>query len=98
MRSLVASTFLTFARRKTLRIFLFVVFFLLAAVVVVSQFALTEQSKVIVDFSISAIEILGLVFVLFFGVRLLPDEQDQKTLDLLRLYARPRDVILGKYF
>ena len=65
---------------------------------VVGDWSIYQQAKVIKDFGLSAMSIFGLLIAVFIGIRLMVQELEQKT--LYNIASKPvhrYEIILGKY-
>jgi len=92
------NTYKIFWRRKIVYVFSFVAFLIILFSAVLSQLVLSEQLKIVVDFSLAGIELVWLIFVLFFGTRLLEEEKEHKTIELLHLKVKHIfSILLWKY-
>ncbi len=92
-------TFIEYVRKKILYIIFGIGAILMLATVIAGWLALSEQAKVIRDFSIWLIEIAWLVLVLFFGSNVLYQEISQNTIFLLASKnINRKNIILWKFF
>lgn len=98
MRAIAQYTCTEFLRKKILYVIVGIVLLLLVGSIIAGQLALSEQTKVIQDMSLGAIEICGLIMTLFFGSYLLADEISQWTIFLLlSKHINRASLLIGKY-
>lgn len=91
-------TFIEYLRKKMLYIIVWLGALLMVGTVLAGSLALSEQTKVIRDFSIGLIEIAGLILVLFFWSSVLQQEISNNTIFLLNAKNVKRsNIILGKF-
>jgi len=65
---------------------------------VVGEWSLGEQAKVIKDFGLSAMSIFGLLIAIFIGIRLMVQELEQRTIYIIAPKPIHRwEIVLGKY-
>jgi ABC-type transport system involved in multi-copper enzyme maturation permease subunit len=99
MLTICNNTIKEFIRNKILYIILITSILLVFLTIALSQLAMSEQKKIILDFSLTIIEVFGLISTLFLWSYLLKNEISNSTI-LLILSKRPskKDFILGKFF
>lgn len=99
MITICKNTIKEFIRNKILYIILITSILLVFLTITLSQLAMSEEKKIILDFSLTIIEVFGLISTLFLWSHLLKNEISNNTI-LLILSKRPskRDFILGKFF
>jgi len=87
----------TIRNRILINILLFAVA-LIALSLVIGEWSLGEQAKVIKDFGLSAMSLFGLLIALFIGIRLMVQELEQKTLYLVASKpVRRWEILFGKF-
>lgn len=93
------NTIKEFLRNKILYVILAAWIGLVFFTLILSSLALSETSKVVLDFAFSTIEIFGLITTLFLGSSLIYNEISKNTI-LLLLSKNPSRTtfILGKFF
>lgn len=99
MFNIALNTFREIVRNKFLYMILFFGFLFIVFSLVLGQLSLWEDSKIIVDFWLSMIEIFWLIWVLFVWSQLLFKEVEWKTIFLI--LSKPigrHEFILGKFF
>ncbi|MBN1781618.1 ABC transporter permease subunit [bacterium] len=83
--------------RVMINILLFAVGLILLSIVL-GEWSLGEQIKVIKDFGLSAMSIFGLLIAIFIGIRLMVQELEQRTIYLIASKPIRRwEIVLGKY-
>jgi Cu-processing system permease protein len=87
----------TIRNRILVNILLFAVFLILLSMVV-GEWSIHNQVKVIKDFGLSAMSLFGLLIAIFIGIRLMVQEMEQRTIYLiLSKPIRRWEFVLGKY-
>ncbi len=87
----------TIRNRILVNILLFAVFLILLSLVV-GEWSMGHQVKVIKDFGLSAMSLFGLLIAVFIGIRLMVQEMEQRTIYLiLSKPIRRWEFVLGKY-
>ncbi len=87
----------TIRNRILLNILLFAVGLILLSLVV-GDWSLHQQAKVIKDFGLSAMSIFGLLIAIFIGIRLMVQELEQRTIYVIASKPIHRwEIIVGKY-
>jgi Cu-processing system permease protein len=87
----------TIRNRILLNILLFAVFLILLSLVV-GEWSMGHQVKVIKDFGLSAMSLFGLLIAVFIGIRLMVQEMEQRTISLiLSKPIRRWEFVIGKY-
>jgi ABC-type transport system involved in multi-copper enzyme maturation permease subunit len=87
----------TIRNRVLLNILLFALGLILISLVV-GEWSLSHQAKVIKDFGLAAMSIFGLLIAVFIGIRLMVQEMEQRTIYLiLSKPIRRWEFLLGKY-
>ena len=87
----------TIRNRVLLNILLFAVGLILLSLVV-GDWSIYQQVKVIKDFGLSAMSIFGLLIAIFIGIRLMVQELEQRTIYVIASKPIHRwEIILGKY-
>ncbi|HDQ43916.1 MAG TPA: hypothetical protein ENN17_00255 [bacterium] len=92
------NTFKETVRNRVLLNILFFAVGLILLSLVVGDWSLYEQVKVIKDFGLSAMSIFGLLIAIFIGIRLMVQEMEQKTVYLIvSKPIRRWEFVIGKY-
>lgn len=92
------NTIKEFVRNKILYLVVWLSVWLIFLSMVLSKLALSEEQKIILDFSLSVIEIFGLITTLFLWTSLLYNEISKNTILLILSKNNSRkDFIIGKY-
>ncbi|MBS8121610.1 ABC transporter permease [Candidatus Vampirococcus lugosii] len=92
------NTFKEFIRNKIMYLMLFVATGFILFTIVLSSLAFIESEKIIIDFSLSLIEIFGLISTIFLGSSLLYSELSKNTILLILSKSPSRaKFILGKF-
>ena len=87
----------TIRNRVLLNILIFAVALILLSLVV-GEWSMYQQVKVIKDFGLSAMSIFGLLIAVFIGIRLMVQELEQKTIYLIvSKPIRRWEFVFGKY-
>lgn len=87
----------TIRNRILLNILMFAVGLILLSLVV-GEWSMENQAKVIKDFGLSAMSIFGLLIAIFIGIRLMVQELEQRTIYILASKPIHRwQIIIGKY-
>ena len=87
----------TIRNRVLLNILLFAVGLIVLSLVI-GDWSLHQQVKVIKDFGLSAMSIFGLLIAIFIGIRLMAQELEQKTIYVVASKPIHRwEIVLGKY-
>lgn len=87
----------TIRDRILLNILLFALGLILLALVI-GEWSIYQQVKVLKDFGLSAMSIFGLLIAIFIGIRLMVQETEQRTLYLIASKPVHRwEIVLGKY-
>jgi len=96
---IILNTIKEFIRNKILYTIVFISIWLIFLSLILSSLALSESNKIVIDFSLSIIEIFWLLTTLFLWSYLLYNEISKHTV-LLVLSKNPsrKDFILWKYF
>ncbi len=98
MINIAKNTFKEFVRNKILYVILFVAVSLIFFSIVLSTLALREADKIIIDFSLSLIELFGLISTIFLWSYMLYSELSKNTILLLLSKSPSRSkFILGKF-
>jgi ABC-type transport system involved in multi-copper enzyme maturation permease subunit len=98
---IIALSINTFRETIRNRVLLNSLFFALGIILlslVVGEWSIYQQAKVIKDFGLSAMSIFGLLIAVFIGIRLMVQELEQKT--LYNIASKPvhrYEIVLGKY-
>jgi Cu-processing system permease protein len=81
----------------TVNILLFALGLMLLAVVV-GDWSLGNQDKLILDFGLSAMSIFGLLSAVFIGIRLVAQEIESRTVEIIASKPVPRrEILIGKF-
>jgi len=84
--------------RVMLNILLFAIALILLSLVV-GDWSMGHQVKVIKDFGLSAMSLFGLLIALFIGIRLMVQELEQRTIYIIASKPIQRwEIVLGKFF
>ncbi len=84
--------------RVMINILLFAIALILLSLVV-GDWSMGHQVKVIKDFGLSAMSLFGLLIALFIGIRLMVQELEQRTIYIIASKPIQRwEIVLGKYF
>lgn len=87
----------TIRNRVLLNILIFAVGLILLSLVV-GDWSMGHQVKVIKDFGLSAMSIFGLLIAIFIGIRLMVQELEQRTIYVIASKPIHRwEIVLGKY-
>jgi ABC-type transport system involved in multi-copper enzyme maturation permease subunit len=87
----------TVRNRILINILLFAIGLILLSLIV-GDWSLKEQVKVIKDFGLSAMSIFGLLIAIFIGIRLMVQELEQKTIYIIASKPIRRwEIVTGKY-
>ena len=87
----------TIRNRILVNILLFAIALILLSLVV-GEWSLGHQSKVIKDFGLSAMSLFGLLIAIFIGIRLMVQEMEQRTVYLILSKPIHRwEFVIGKY-
>jgi ABC-type transport system involved in multi-copper enzyme maturation permease subunit len=87
----------TIRNRILINILLFAVALILLSMVV-GEWSLGHQSKVIKDFGLAAMSLFGLLIAIFIGIRLMVQEMEQRTVYLILSKPIHRwEFVIGKY-
>ncbi len=87
----------TIRNRVLVNILIFAIGLILLTLII-GDWSIYQQVKVIKDFGLSAMSIFGLLIAIFIGIRLMVEELEQKTIYVI--VSKPvhrREIILGKY-
>lgn len=98
MIAVIYNTRIFFVRKNMFTVISFLLLFCMFLSFLMSSLALTEWSKVIIDFFMTMTELVWVFFVLFFWSHVIADELKDKTMFLLR--SRRSDTtyfLLGKF-
>ena len=88
----------TIRNRILINILLFAIGLILLSLVI-GDWTLGQQVKVIKDFGLAAMSIFGLLIAIFIGIRLMVQEMEQKTIYIIASKPIHRwEIVLGKYF
>jgi ABC-type transport system involved in multi-copper enzyme maturation permease subunit len=93
-----ANTFREAIRDKVLYNLVFFALLVMGASVVIGNMTLGESVKIIMDLSLAAMEIFGLLIAIFVGIGLVHKEIQRRTISML--LAKPiarRSFVVGKY-
>jgi ABC-type transport system involved in multi-copper enzyme maturation permease subunit len=83
--------------RVLINILLFAIVLLLSSLVV-GEWTLGQQVKVMKDFGLSAMSIFGLLIAIFIGIRLMVQEMEQRTIYLIASKPIHRwEIVIGKF-
>lgn len=83
--------------RIMINILLFAVGLMLLSIIM-GEWSMGEQVKVIKDFGLSAMSIFGLLIAIFIGIRLIVQEMEQRTIYMIGSKPVHRyEIVLGKY-
>ncbi|MBN2103850.1 ABC transporter permease [bacterium] len=83
--------------RILINILLFAIALMLLSMIL-GEWSLGEQVKVIKDFGLSAMSIFGLLIAIFIGIRLIVQEMEQRTIYMIASKPIHRyHIVLGKY-
>jgi len=96
--AVVANTFREAIRDKVLYNLVFFALLVMGASVVIGNMTLGETIKIILDLSLAAMSVFGLLIAIFVGIGLVHKEIQRRTLYML--LARPisrRNFVIGKY-
>ena len=96
--AVVANTFREAIRDKVLYNLVFFALLVMGASVVIGNMTLGESIKIILDLSLAAMSVFGLLIAIFVGIGLVHKEIQRRTLYML--LARPisrRNFVIGKY-
>lgn len=92
------NTIKEFLRNKILRVIIWLAIWLIFLSIVLSKLALSEEQKIILDFSLTIIELFWLITTLFLGTNLLYNEISKNTILLILSKNHSRkDFILWKF-
>ena len=92
------NTFKETVRNRVLLNILFFAIGLILLSLVVGEWSMYQQEKVIKDFGLSAMSIFGFLIAVFIGIRLMVQEMEQRTIYLILSKPIPRwQFVLGKY-
>jgi ABC-type transport system involved in multi-copper enzyme maturation permease subunit len=87
----------TIRNRVMVNILLFAIGLILLSLVV-GDWSIYQQAKVIKDFGLSAMSIFGLLIAIFIGIRLMVQELEQRTIYIIASKPIHRwEIIVGKY-
>jgi ABC-type transport system involved in multi-copper enzyme maturation permease subunit len=87
----------TIRNRILINILLFAIGLILLSLIV-GDWSLNEQVKIIKDFGLSAMSIFGLLIAIFIGIRLMVQELEQKTIYIIASKPIHRwQIVSGKY-
>lgn len=93
------NTFKETVRNKVMANILLFAIGMVLMTMIVSNWSLDQQAKILKDFGLAAISIFGLLIALFVGVRTIYQEIERHTIYMLVSKPISRwQVILGKYF
>ena len=88
----------TIRNRVHLNILIFAIGLILLSLVI-GEWSIYQQVKVIKDFGLSAMSIFGLLIAIFVGIRLMVQELEQKTIAIIASKPIHRwEIVTGKYF
>jgi len=96
--AVIANTFREAIRDKVLYNLVFFAMLVMGASVVIGNMTLGETIKIILDLSLAAMSVFGLLIAIFVGIGLVHKEIQRRTLYML--LARPisrRNFVIGKY-
>jgi len=96
--AVIANTFREAIRDKVLYNLVFFALLVMGASVVIGNMTLGETIKIIMDLSLAAMSVFGLLIAIFVGIGLVHKEIQRRTLYML--LARPisrRNFVIGKY-
>jgi len=92
------NTFKETIRNRVLLNILFFAIGLILLSLIVGDWSLGEQTKVIKDFGLSAMSIFGLLIAIFIGIRLMVQELEERTIYIIASKPINRwEIIIGKY-
>lgn len=87
----------TIRNRILMNILIFAIGLILLSLVV-GEWSMGEQVKVIKDFGLSAMSLFGLLIAVFIGIRLMVQELEQKTIYIIAVKPVHRwQIVTGKY-
>ena len=87
----------TIRNRVLLNIMIFAIGLILISLVV-GDWSIYQQSKVLKDFGLSAMSIFGLLIAIFIGIRLMVQELEQRTIYLIASKPIHRwEIVIGKF-
>jgi ABC-type transport system involved in multi-copper enzyme maturation permease subunit len=87
----------TIRNRVLVNILLFAVALILLSLII-GEWTIHQQAKVIKDFGLSAMSIFGLLIAIFIGIRLMVQELEQKTIYIIASKPIHRwEFVVGKY-
>ena len=87
----------TIRNRILVNILIFAIGLILLSLIV-GDWSMGEQVKVIKDFGLSAMSIFGLLIAVFIGIRLMVQEFEQKTIYVIAAKPVHRwEIVVGKY-
>jgi ABC-type transport system involved in multi-copper enzyme maturation permease subunit len=87
----------TIRNRILINILLFAIGLILLSLVI-GDWSLNQQIKIIKDFGLSAMSIFGLLIAIFIGIRLMVQELEQKTIYIVASKPIHRwEIVTGKY-
>lgn len=99
IRAIILNTFVESIRDKILCILIVLGFLLMASAKIVQPLALGEESKIIKDLGLSAINLITVLIAILVGGRLVYKEIEKRTIYIvLAKPIRRWEFILGKYF
>ena len=88
----------TIRNRVMVNILIFAIGLMLLSLIV-GEWSIYQQVKVIKDFGLSAMSIFGLLIAIFIGIRLMVQELEQRTIYVVASKPIHRwEIVLGKYF
>lgn len=96
--AVIANTFREAIRDKVLYNLVFLALLLMGVAVVIGKMTLGERVKIILDLSLAAMSVSGLLIAIFVGIGLVHKEIQRRT--VYTLLAKPisrRDFVIGKY-
>ncbi len=98
IRAMIVNTFKeTIRNRILLNILIFAIGLILLSLVI-GDWSLGEQAKVIKDFGLSSMSVFGLLIALFIGLRLMVQELEQRTIHIIVSKPIYRwEIIVGKF-
>ena len=98
LRAIALNTFKETIRNRVLfNILIFAVGLILISLIV-GDWSMGQQSKVIRDFGLSAMSVFGLLIAIFIGIRLMVQELEQRTIYIIASKPIHRwNIVVGKY-
>ncbi|HDI51499.1 hypothetical protein B5M50_01525 [candidate division KSB1 bacterium 4484_219] len=93
-----ANTFRETIRNRIMYNILFFAIFVIGVSLLVSDWSIHQQAKILKDFGLAAMSIFGLLIAIFIGIRLIYQEIEKRTIYMLVTKPIARwEIIVGKY-